>query len=110
MKHLTLNQRYKIQALLELNFTKSQIARQVGVDKSCITRELQRNCLDENNYDAFIAHKLYTEAKRKAGRITKKFNACIKKEVENDGQQKVYEIYKYDFLLFGYNPDPKIIG
>lgn len=82
MKHLTLNQRYKIQALLELNFTKSQIARQVGVDKSCITRELQRNCLDENNYDAFIAHKLYTEAKRKAGRITKKFNACIKKEVD----------------------------
>ena len=27
-----------------------------------------------------------------------------------EDRMKVYEIYKYDFLLFGYSPDPKIIG
>ena len=40
MKHLTLSQRYKIEALLELNNSKSEIARQLGVDKSTVGREM----------------------------------------------------------------------
>jgi IS30 family transposase len=43
MVHLTLDQRYKIEAYLEAGHTISEIAGYVGKDKSAISRELKRN-------------------------------------------------------------------
>lgn len=43
MTHLTEEQRYEISAYLSTGMTKSEIAKRIGVHKSTITRELQRN-------------------------------------------------------------------
>ena len=43
MKHLTQEQRYEIYGYLSAGFTKTQIAGMLGVHKSTITREIQRN-------------------------------------------------------------------
>lgn len=42
-KHLTADQRSQIYALLSKNFSQKEIARHLGVDKSCISREIKRN-------------------------------------------------------------------
>jgi len=43
MKHLTLGERYKISAFLELGMTNKEIADRLGRDRSTIYRELNRN-------------------------------------------------------------------
>lgn len=86
MKHLTLCQRYKIEALLALNFNKSQIADQVNVHRATIGRELNRNSLNKKFYDADLAHKLYIASKQQAGSRPKKpvieIHQQIKKRLE----------------------------
>ena len=42
-QQLTQDQRYQIYAFLKAGFSQSHIARELGVDKSTICRELQRN-------------------------------------------------------------------
>ena len=42
-KQLTLGQRYQIQALLQAGLNRSAIAKQLGVHRSTIGRELERN-------------------------------------------------------------------
>ena len=42
-KQLTLSQRYQIQNFLQVGFTQTQIAFELGVNKSTISRELKRN-------------------------------------------------------------------
>jgi len=42
-KQLTLSQRYQIQSLLQVGFTQTRIALELGVNKSTISRELKRN-------------------------------------------------------------------
>ena len=43
MKHLTQEQRYEIYGYIRAGYTKSKIAEMIGVHKSTITREIQRN-------------------------------------------------------------------
>ena len=43
MKHLTSDQRYEISAFLKAGLNKSQIAEQLHVHKSTISREIRRN-------------------------------------------------------------------
>lgn len=58
MKHLSEQQRYEISALLRAHHSRSEIAALVGVHKSTITRELQRNSyMGTRNYYAGYAHK-----------------------------------------------------
>jgi len=42
-KQLTLPQRYQIQSLIQVGYTQTQIALELGVNKSTISRELKRN-------------------------------------------------------------------
>jgi IS30 family transposase len=42
-KHLTADQRSQIYALLSKNFSQKEIATHLGVDKSCVSREIKRN-------------------------------------------------------------------
>lgn len=44
MKHLTIEQRYAICTMLQIPMTQKEIAKAIGVDKSTISRELNRNC------------------------------------------------------------------
>lgn len=82
MKHLTLSQRYKIEALLELNYTKSEIARELGVDKSTVGRELKRHSYNFDHYDADHAHQLYLKAKSEAGKVGKPVSEQLKQEID----------------------------
>lgn len=44
MKHLTVEQRYTIFAMLQIGYTQIEIAKTIEVDKSTVSRELRRNC------------------------------------------------------------------
>jgi len=81
MKHLTLCQRYKIKALLSLNFNNSQMADQINVHRTTIGRELKRNGLHRTSYDPDLAHKLYLTSKQHAGSKPKKPIDDIFKEI-----------------------------
>ena len=56
MSHLTDEQRYTIQSLMELGYNYSQIAAKIGKDKSVLSREVKRNCdLRSSTYSANLA-------------------------------------------------------
>ena len=44
MSHLSYEQRYTIEVLLQSNKTKSEIAKVISVDKSVVSRDIKRNC------------------------------------------------------------------
>lgn len=48
-KHLTVEQRYAIFAMLQKPYTQKDIAQAIGVSKSTISRELKRNCDRRND-------------------------------------------------------------
>ena len=58
MKHLTLEERYKISVLLELETPKKEIAAQLGRNRSTVYRELKRNADKRSgNYNAGLAQR-----------------------------------------------------
>lgn len=58
MTHLTLEQRYKIEILLNENFSKGEISKKIGVHKCTISREIKRNSDERNKvYKASLADK-----------------------------------------------------
>ncbi|UZO82106.1 IS30 family transposase [Aquimarina sp. ERC-38] len=58
MEHLTLEERYKISALLELKTPKKEIAEQLGRDRSTIYREVRRNADNRSGkYNAELAQR-----------------------------------------------------
>ena len=58
MKHLTLEQRYKIEVLLSENLSQGNISKKLGVHKSSISREIKRNSDERNKvYKAPLAEK-----------------------------------------------------
>ena len=54
--HLTLDQRYKIEALLKAEHEAPFIAKQLNVNKSTIYRELKRNRTKTGCYSARLTH------------------------------------------------------
>ena len=82
MKHLTLNQRYKIEALLALNYSKTEIAERVGVHKSTVGRELHRHSYTSGHYDADHAHQLYLKTKSQAGKVRQPVSDQLKEEID----------------------------
>ena len=81
MSHLTREQRYTIEVLLEQNFNNSQIAKAIGKDKSVVSRELKRNCDNRNGiYRSDLAqHKYRKRIKDKPKLI--RFTDAIKQTV-----------------------------
>jgi IS30 family transposase len=63
MKHLSTEQRYQTEAYLKLKQTKDFIARELGVDRSTIYREIKRNKLKNGNYSAAKADEYYRDRK-----------------------------------------------
>jgi len=78
MKHLTKEQRYQIVAYLKCKKSKSFIAEALGVDKSTIYRELNRNSSKTGKYNAGFAQKLCEEKKERFKRV-RKFDTPTKK-------------------------------
>ncbi len=83
MKHLTLVQRYQIEGYIKVGFSNSKIARQLGVDRSVLTREFQRNSKDRASYDGKRAHQLYVAAKQISGSMKKKIKGALKEEIQS---------------------------
>jgi IS30 family transposase len=87
-QHLTRTQRCQIETLKSRGYLQSEIAKTLKVSASTISRELKRNCLDNNIYDfheAYIQHKIRRwKASSKPRKLTpnliKKIECYILKE------------------------------
>jgi IS30 family transposase len=64
-KHITVEQRIKIEALLKAGHKASFIAEQLNVDRSSIYRELKRNKTKAGKYNAAFAQELSEEQKER---------------------------------------------
>jgi len=88
MKHLTLEQRYNISALVRTQHSRGQIAELLGCGKSTVSRELQRNCDQrDGSYWPELAQRK-TDARHKAKpkrrRLTASIEAHVRQRLEAD--------------------------
>ena len=60
MKHINQEQRYQIAALKKIGFSNISIAKEIGVHKSSLVRELKRNC-DKHSYSGTNSHQYAME-------------------------------------------------
>ena len=78
MKHLTVEQRYKIWAMLQQGFKQKDIASAIGKDKSVVSRELHRNCDNRSKkYKADLAQRKYENRQK-----NKPKHICFTQEVK----------------------------
>lgn len=63
MKHITIEQRYQIEAYLKLKMSKDFIATELGIDRSSVYREISRNKLKNGAYSAKSAQEFSSERK-----------------------------------------------
>lgn len=78
--HLTQEQRYKLEALVKAGLKKSQIAIQLGVDRSTIYRELNRNKQKRGGYNGSFAQELSVERKERFS-AQRKMNPAMEKYI-----------------------------
>jgi DNA-binding Lrp family transcriptional regulator len=71
MPQLTLPQRQLLQELQAQQLSQAAIARRLGVHRSTVKRELERNTVN-GKYSAVGAQEKYTERRQKAGRLNQK--------------------------------------
>lgn len=84
-KHLTLDERYQIYAYKKSGWTNTVIAKELGVDKTTIGRELRRN-LSQRGYRPQHAEKL--ALKRRQGKTRPRISEQVWQEIESDlGQE-----------------------
>ena len=86
-KQLTQEQRYYIFQLNKMDFTQTEIARQIGVNKSTISRELKRNT-GLRGYRPKQAHKKAVERRKLASKAVKMTKALIEIVEEKLSQQQ----------------------
>lgn len=77
-KHLSQEQRYKLEALLKAGVNKSAIAVQLGVDRSTLYRELKRNKQKRGGYNGSFAQELSDERKERFS-AQRKMNLSMEK-------------------------------
>lgn len=80
--HLTLEQRYKIEALLKAEHKPSFIAVQLQVNKSTISRELKRNMTKTGSYSARSAHEISQEKKERFS-LCRKFTPTMERFIRD---------------------------
>ncbi len=88
MKHLTVEQRYTIECLLAQNYSKTKIAQTIGVSKSTVYREVERNCDQRNgSYKSSLAQRKCWEkhqGKPKQIRFTEQIKARVEALLKDD--------------------------
>lgn len=77
MSHITIQQRYQIQALQTNGMSLSGIALELCKNKSVISRELKRNSSSDGKYDAEAAENSYRLRRKKSVKPTKLTAAVI---------------------------------
>ena len=80
--HLTLEQRYKIEALLKAEHKASFISVQLNVHKSTIYRELGRNRTKTGCYSACSAHEISNEKKERFS-LNRKFSPAMERFIRD---------------------------
>ncbi len=80
--HLTYEQRCQIYAFLQAGICRAQIARQLGVNRSTITREVQRNA-GKCGYRFKQAHNKASERRKKASSVPRKITPAHVAQIEN---------------------------
>jgi len=86
MGHITLEQRYQIQALLESGKKQKEIAVLLNKDKSTICRELKRNSQCNGKYKPQVAQQYYKHRRSHSRRSSKWDNKLLKDYVEQQLQ------------------------
>jgi len=82
MKHLTVEERYEIWAMMQQGLKQKEIALAIGKDKSVVSRELKRNCDNRNReYRADLAQRKY-ESRQKNKPKHIRFTEEVKQYVE----------------------------
>ncbi|MFT6962879.1 MAG: IS30 family transposase [Flammeovirgaceae bacterium] len=72
MSHLTAEQRYTIQAMLEQGFSRKKICATIGKSKSVLSRELKRNSDGRSSkYNADLAHRKYEQRQKGKSKNTR---------------------------------------
>jgi len=87
MKHLTKEQRYVIQSLHKRGINRTEIAKELGVHKSTIGREIKRNCTKRGKYQAEKAHTYAQERKERFAK-QRKFTKQVEIRVRNYLEQE----------------------
>lgn len=88
-KHFNKETRIELSVLLRAKHTPKECAKELGFDKSTVTREIRKNVDSDNIYRGASAHKKYLEkrrnAKRKSRKIENNLELClyIKKKLKN---------------------------
>lgn len=77
MSHITLEQRYQIQALLQAGKKQSEIALIINKSKSSISRELSRNSLHSGQYKPLVAQDYYKYRRSHCQRKSKWLNTSL---------------------------------
>lgn len=80
--HLTLAQRYKIEALFKAGHKAPFIAEQINVNKSTIYRELERNRTKTGSYGAHLAQEFSTEKKERFS-LNRKFSPAMERFIRD---------------------------
>lgn len=86
MAHITVEQRYQIQALLTIGKNQIEIAQILGRNKSVISRELSRNRLANGKYKPEMAQQFYRYRRKRCRKTSKWHNAELKHYVEKQLQ------------------------
>lgn len=81
MKHLTKEQRYVIQSLSRRDISQTEIAIELGVNKSTISRELKRNSSKRGRYQAEKAN-IYANERKERFAYNRKFTINVKNTVD----------------------------
>ena len=87
MKHLTKEQRYEIQSLFKRGVSRTEIAKELGVHKSTIGREVKRNCTKRGKYQAERANTYAQERKERFAK-QRKFTKQVEIRVRNYLEQE----------------------
>ena len=80
--HITVEQRYQIQALLVAGNKQIEIAEILGKNKSVISRELSRNRLVNGKYKPEMAQQFYRHRRKRCRKTSKWHNTELKDYVE----------------------------
>ena len=76
-KHITLEQKYQIEAYFNAGYSQTEISLQLGKDKSIISREYRRNILKSGVYRAKSAQLFYEYARKPGRRKSKLSNEAM---------------------------------
>jgi IS30 family transposase len=81
--HITVEQRYQIQALLAAGNNQSKLAEILGRNKSVISSELTRNRLVNGKYKPDLAEEFYRYRRKQCRKASKWLNPELKDYVES---------------------------